>query len=83
MSRPEITAVLSLSVQKHINLHNDSRIYWAEEVTYDYASGHVVRVDFMRYLCRMAGITEKNGIILSLSKRQKGKTGKDLFRKFC
>jgi hypothetical protein len=49
LSRPEITAVLSLSIMKHINPYNDTRIYWAKEVTFDYATGSAVRVDFMRF----------------------------------
>ena len=48
-SRPEITALLSLSIQKHINPHSDPRIYWAREVTFDYATLEAVRVDFMQY----------------------------------
>lgn len=49
MDRPEITKALSLSVQRYINPHNDPRIYWAREVTFDYATADVVRVDFMRF----------------------------------
>ncbi len=30
-SRPEITAMLSLSIQRHIAPHGDPRIYWARE----------------------------------------------------
>lgn len=48
-SRPEITALLSLSIQKHINPHNDPRIYWAREVTFDYATSNAVRVDYMMF----------------------------------
>lgn len=47
--RPEITKMLSLSLQKHINPHNDTRIYWAREVTFDYATEHPIRVDYMRF----------------------------------
>ncbi|WP_342756754.1 hypothetical protein [Kineothrix sedimenti] len=47
--RPEITKQLSLSVQKHINPHNDPRIYWAREVTFDYSTSNPVRVDFMQF----------------------------------
>lgn len=47
--RPEITALLSLSIQKHINPHNDTRIYWAREVTFDYATSNAVRVDYMQF----------------------------------
>nr|DAK57977.1 MAG TPA: hypothetical protein [Caudoviricetes sp.] len=32
-SRPEITVMLSLSIQRHICPNNDPRIYWAREVT--------------------------------------------------
>lgn len=48
-SRPEITALLSLAIQKHIDPHNDTRIYWAKEVTFDYATSNAVRVDFMKF----------------------------------
>ena len=47
--RLEVTNVLSLSIEKHINPHNDTRIYWAKEVTYDYATSNAVRVDFMKF----------------------------------
>lgn len=48
-NRPETTKLLSLSLQKHINPHNDARIYWAREVTFDYATSHPVRVDYIRF----------------------------------
>lgn len=48
-SRPEITAMLSLSIQRHICPNNDPRIYWAREVTFDYATTNAVRVDFMKF----------------------------------
>lgn len=47
--RSEITAMLSLSTQKHINPHDDTRVYWAREVTFDYATSHSVRVDYMKF----------------------------------
>ena len=48
-SRPEITVMLSLSIQRHICPNNDPRIYWAREVTFDYATTNAVRVDFMKF----------------------------------
>lgn len=48
-SRKDITKLLSLSIQKHINPHNDTRIYWAREVTFDYATSKAVRVDYMKF----------------------------------
>lgn len=33
----------------HIDEHNDGRIYWAKEVTFDYYSSEKVRVDYMRF----------------------------------
>lgn len=48
-NRPEITAMLSLSIRKHIDPHNDPRIYWAREVTFDYATSNAVRVDYMKF----------------------------------
>ena len=49
MSRPEITASLGKALEKYIDPHNDPRIYWAKEVTFDYATGNAVRVDYMRF----------------------------------
>lgn len=49
MTRTEITKELSLLVEKHINPKNDARIYWAKEVTFDYATGHAIRVDYMQF----------------------------------
>lgn len=48
-NRTEITAALSLAVEKHINPHNDTRIYWAREVTFDNGTSTQCRVDFMRF----------------------------------
>ena len=50
MTRPEITAKLSAMLEKKINPHNDPRIYWAKEVTFDYSTDHAVRVDYMRFV---------------------------------
>ena len=48
-NRKEITSILSLSLEKHINPKNDTRIYYAKEVSFDYATGHAIRVDFMQF----------------------------------
>lgn len=48
-NRPEITKELTLALEHHINPKNDTRIYTAKEVTFDYATSHAVRVDFMRF----------------------------------
>lgn len=47
--RSDITNMLSLAIKMHINPHNDTRIYWASEVTFDYATSNAVRVDSMRF----------------------------------
>lgn len=47
--RPQITALLSLSIERHINPYNDSRIYWAKEVTFDYLTDNAIRVDYMKF----------------------------------
>lgn len=47
--RTETTKMLTLSIKMHINPHNDKRIYWAREVTFDYATSNAVRVDFMKF----------------------------------
>ena len=49
MSRPEITKWLSELTEKLINPNNDSRIYWAREVTFDYTTSNRVRVDYMKF----------------------------------
>jgi len=47
--RKDITNLLSISVRKYINPHNDPRIYMAREVTFDYSTDHAIRVDFMKF----------------------------------
>lgn len=47
--RKETTKELSLAVKMYLDPHNDARIYWAREVTFDYGTSHAVRVDFMRF----------------------------------
>ncbi len=49
MSRVEITKSLSEMAERFINPHNDPRIYWAREVTFDYATSHAIRVDYMKF----------------------------------
>lgn len=48
-NRTEITSLLSLSLEKHINPKNDTRIYMAKEVTFDYATSNTKRVDYMQF----------------------------------
>ena len=48
-NRTEITALLSLSAEKYINPHDDTRIYWAKEVTFDYSTNRTIRVDYMKF----------------------------------
>lgn len=49
MNRKEVTKALSLLTEKHIDPHNDPRIYWAKEITFDYGTQQQVRVDYMQY----------------------------------
>lgn len=49
MKRRETTKILSCLAEKLINSRSDPRIYWAREVTFDYATTHTVRVDYMRF----------------------------------
>jgi len=49
MTRGETTKLLSELTEKHINPNDDNRIYWAKEVTFGYATGRAVRVDYMRF----------------------------------
>lgn len=48
-TRKEVTAALSLCVERYINPKNDPRIYMAKEVTFDYATSHMVRVDYIQF----------------------------------
>ena len=47
--RKEITKHLSKLTEHLIDPNNDPRIYWAKEVTFDYATSHSVRVDYMQF----------------------------------
>ena len=49
MNRKEITKQLAQLTEKYINPHNDPRIYSAKEVTFDYATAHAIRVDYMQF----------------------------------
>ena len=49
MNRKEVTKTISDLLEKYLDPHNDTRIYWAKEVTFDYATGHAVRVDYMKF----------------------------------
>lgn len=49
MDRKEITKMLSDLLESHLDPHNDPRIYWAKEVTFDYATERPIRVDYMRF----------------------------------
>ena len=50
MNRKETTESLSKAVEIHIDPRNDPRIYWSKEVTFDYATGNAIRVDYMRFV---------------------------------
>lgn len=49
LKRGEITKQLSELTEKLINPYNDTRIYWAKEVTFDYFTIHPIRVDYMKF----------------------------------
>lgn len=49
MTRPEITKKLSERTEKLISPNKDSRIYWAREVTFDYAQSNRIRIDYMKF----------------------------------
>ncbi|MBO6231785.1 MAG: hypothetical protein ILA17_06120 [Ruminococcus sp.] len=49
MERSDTTAMLSVMCRKLINPTDDTRIYWAREVTFDYGKSEQCRVDFMRF----------------------------------
>ena len=47
--RKSTTAKLSEMLEQLIDPNHDPRIYWAREVTFDYATDHAGRVDYMRF----------------------------------
>lgn len=49
MSRSEITLSLGKMLEKYIDAHNDPRVYWAKEVTFDYATENSIRVDYVQF----------------------------------
>ena len=49
MNRKEVTASLAARTEKYIDPNNDPRIYWAKEVTFDYATTNAARVDYMQF----------------------------------
>ena len=49
MNRKEITKKLSELLEKGINPHNDTRIYYAKEVTFDYGTKDACRIDYMLF----------------------------------
>ena len=49
MTKTEITRNLSLALEKYIDPHDDPRVYWAKEVSFDCATSHKIRVDYMQF----------------------------------
>lgn len=49
MTKTEITRNLSLALEKYIDPHEDPRVYWAKEVSFDCATDHKIRVDYMQF----------------------------------
>lgn len=49
MNRHDITAHLSKLTEKHINPNDDTRVYSAKEVTFDYTSMNRIRIDYMQF----------------------------------
>ena len=43
MTKTEITRNLSLALEKYIDPHEDPRVYWAKEVSFDCATSHKIR----------------------------------------
>lgn len=48
-NRKEITQELSILTEKYINPRNDTRIYYAKEVTLDAYTSKAIRVDYMQF----------------------------------
>lgn len=49
MSERIITKAVSAALRAHLNPHNDTRIYLAKEVTFDYGSWNMCRVDWVQF----------------------------------
>lgn len=48
-NRKETTKYLSELLEKYINPHNDTRIYYAKEVTFNYGMKDECRIDYMKF----------------------------------
>lgn len=49
MNRKETTKAISDALENYLNPNLDTRIYLSKEVTFDYATGHQTRVDYMLF----------------------------------
>lgn len=49
MNRKEITKQLSMQLEHYINPHNDTRIYFSKEVTFNYGYPDECRIDYMQF----------------------------------
>lgn len=49
VDRKYITKWLSECLEKYLNPHNDPRIYYAKEVTFNYAGLNECRIDYMKF----------------------------------
>ena len=49
VNRKETTNKLSYLLENYINPHNDTRIYYAKEVTFDYYDTKPIRIDYMKF----------------------------------
>ena len=47
--RTDMTAYLSYLLERKLNPKNDTRIYTAREVTFDYGTNYTKRVDYMKF----------------------------------
>lgn len=47
-NRKDTTSSLSNYLEKYLDPRNDPRIYWGKEITFDYATDHSIRVDYMK-----------------------------------
>jgi|GEM_PF-673753 len=49
VDRKATTKMLSKLTEQHIDPKKDPRVYWAREVTFDYATADPIRVDYMKF----------------------------------
>lgn len=80
MARSDITAALGRMLIMDVFRYPDPRIYWADEVTYDYTLADPIRVDFMRFKRRRNARTSRSDSQADQALRHRSDDGRRIRR---